>query len=86
MGKQQSKADFKEYDRIANRIQYYIATRTFSSYQSRRQCYDSILSDVNKFPDEAGRMALGRGATRRRYLARPQLHPPDGVCSWGRQG
>lgn len=58
MGKQQSNSEFKEYERISNRIQYYIATRTFSSYASRKQCYESILSDINRFSNADGRQAL----------------------------
>ena len=47
MGKQRKTDSYAEFDRISERIQYFIITRGFSSYRSRLEVYNSIQADIN---------------------------------------
>ena len=47
MGKKHKADSYGEFERISNRIQYFIATRCFSSYEGRRICYESIKADIS---------------------------------------
>ena len=47
MGKKHKEDAYEAFDRISNRIQYFIATRCFSSYETRRKLYEDIQQDIS---------------------------------------
>jgi len=46
MGKQRKEDTYQAYERISNRIQWFIATRSFSSYETRVRLYEDIQRDI----------------------------------------
>ena len=47
MAKKHKEDSYTSFERISNRIQYFIATRGFSSYESRRTIYEDIQRDIS---------------------------------------
>jgi hypothetical protein len=46
MGKKHREDTYQAYERISNRIQYFVATRCFSSYETRVRLYEDIQRDI----------------------------------------
>ena len=47
MAKTHKEDAYTAFDRISNRIQYFVTTRCFSSYNTRRVLYEEIQRDIN---------------------------------------